>query len=108
MPGTGQYAKYGDFHSGELPYAHDNLRLVDRPRDPVDRELATTRSDYWANFIKTGDPNGKARPKWPAYELNDRQVMLLAVKVEPRPIPDRAGLDFMCSLHPVGTARPQR
>jgi para-nitrobenzyl esterase len=98
VPGTGQYAKYGAFHTGEVPYAYDNLKFVDRPWEPIDRELATTMSDYWVNFIKRGDPNGKDLPKWPAYDLNGKQVMVLDTKVEARPIPDQAALDFLCSV----------
>jgi hypothetical protein len=28
---TGEYVKYGAFHTGEVPYAYNNLRFVDRP-----------------------------------------------------------------------------
>jgi para-nitrobenzyl esterase len=31
VPGTGEYAKYGAFHGGELTYAYNNLQFVDRP-----------------------------------------------------------------------------
>src|SRR5262249_46402576 len=73
VPGTGQYAKYGAFHTGEVPYAYDNLKFVDRPWEPIDHALAKTMSAYWANFIKTGNPDGTDQPHWPAYELKDKQ-----------------------------------
>jgi para-nitrobenzyl esterase len=103
VPGTGQYAKFGAFHTGEVPYAYDNLRFVDRPWEMRDRELAATMSEYWANFIKRGDPNDKDLPKWPVYELEHRQVMILGAKIEAKPIPDRAALDFLSSLQPAKT-----
>jgi para-nitrobenzyl esterase len=98
VPGTGQYAKYGAFHTGEVPYAYDNLRFVDRPWEPVDHALAKTMSAYWASFIKTGDPNGSDRPHWPAYALKEKQVMFLGKEVEARPLPDGAALDFLLSV----------
>ncbi len=95
VPGTGEYAKYGAFHTGEVPYAYDNLKFVDRPWEPVDHELAKAISTYWANFIKTGNPNGSEQPTWPEYKLGDRQVMLLGEPVEARPMPGRAALDLL-------------
>jgi para-nitrobenzyl esterase len=29
-----------------------------------DHQLADMMSTYWANFIKTGDPNGEGLPTW--------------------------------------------
>jgi para-nitrobenzyl esterase len=98
VPGRGEYAKYGAFHTGEVPYAYDNLRLVDRPWEAVDHKLAATMSAYWANFVKYGDPNATGLPTWPAYETHHRQVMLLGNQVEARPIPDRGALDCVSSI----------
>jgi len=97
VPGTGQYAKYGAFHTGEVPYAYDNLKFVDRPWQTIDRELAKTLSGYWANFIRNGNPNGAGLPEWPAYDTADRKIVLLGDKVEALPIPDREALDFLTS-----------
>jgi hypothetical protein len=36
VPATGEYVKYGAFHTGEVPYAYDNLKFVNRPWEPVD------------------------------------------------------------------------
>ena len=41
VPATGEYVKYGAFHTGEVPYAYDNLKFVGRPWEPVDFLLAT-------------------------------------------------------------------
>jgi para-nitrobenzyl esterase len=94
VPATGEYKKYGAFHTGEVPYAYNNLRFVNRPWEPVDRELSNTMSDYWANFVKTGDPNGASLPQWPLYN-QEKKVMLLGNRAEAGPLPDEAALQFL-------------
>jgi para-nitrobenzyl esterase len=96
LPATGDYVRFGAFHTGEVAYAYDNLDFVKRcPWEPVDRELATTMSNYWVNFAKTGDPNGKGLPSWPAYSSADNKVMLLAEDCKAITLPDKAALDFL-------------
>jgi len=52
-------------------------------------------SSYWANFAKTGDPNGNGLPQWPAYSTSNKIVMVFDKKSEAKPLPDVASLDFM-------------
>ncbi len=101
LPATGEYTKYGAFHTGEVAYAYDNLKFIDhqlRPLDPVDTKLATDMSAYWVNFVKTGNPNGKGLPQWPAFSLTDKQVMDFGNQTAAKPLPDAAALDFMLSM----------
>ncbi len=98
LPATGEYTRYGAFHTGEVAYAYDNLKFVDRtlrPLEPKDDELAKTMSTYWVNFMKAGNPNGNGVPQWPAYSTKNKQVMLLGDDVQAKPIPDAASLDFL-------------
>jgi para-nitrobenzyl esterase len=95
VPATGEYVKYGAFHTGEVPYAYDNLKFVDRPWEPVDQQLADQMSSYWANFAKTGDPNGKDLPVWPAYEVKDKKIMVFGEKATAGTLPDQPALDFL-------------
>jgi para-nitrobenzyl esterase len=94
-PATGEYIKYGAFHTGEVPYAYDNLKFVNRPWKEIDHELATIMSSYWANFVKHSDPNGKGLPIWDAYKSSDKKVMMLEEKPQSRKMPDSEALDFV-------------
>jgi para-nitrobenzyl esterase len=98
VPATGEYAKYGAFHTGEVPYAYDNLKFIDRtlrPLEPADDELARVMAGYFANFIKTGSPNGKGLPIWPPYSDSGKAVMELGVRVGAKPLSDAPALDFL-------------
>ena len=95
VPATGVYVKYGAFHTGDVPYAYDNLRFVNRPWQPVDYALADVMSGYWANFVRTGDPNGTGLPHWPAYTTADKLIMVLGDKPGSESIPDSGELDFL-------------
>lgn len=78
-----EHPEYQAFHSGELPYSFNNLQLMKRPWEDADRRLADQMSSYWANFIKTGNPNGPGLPHWP--EEND-QLLRLGATVQAEPV----------------------
>lgn len=77
--------KYGAFHSSELPYTLNNLNTSDRPFTEDDRRIAAMMSSYWANFTRTGDPNGQGLPHWPAVD-EKQQVMELGDKTQAVPL----------------------
>ena len=75
VPATGEYKKFKAFHTGEVPYAYDNLKFVNRPWEEVDLRLARQMSDHWVNFIRTGDPNGKGLTSWPRFSEEKNGIM---------------------------------
>ncbi|WP_394338484.1 carboxylesterase/lipase family protein [Hymenobacter chitinivorans] len=60
-------AATGAVHSAEIEYALGNLATNKvYAWTPDDYKVSETLQSYFANFIKTGNPNGKGLPAWPA------------------------------------------
>jgi para-nitrobenzyl esterase len=67
MPVTGPKAPepIGAPHACEIEYAMGNLPLVNAfAWTPDDYKVSETMMNYFANFIKTGNPNGDSLPEW--------------------------------------------
>lgn len=77
----------GARHAGEIEYVFGTLdaSLPKVPWEPADRALAETMTAYWANFAKTGNPNGTGLPAWPRYEAGSRRVLHLDETVRDAP-----------------------
>jgi para-nitrobenzyl esterase len=88
LPGP-DAARFGAFHTGEVPYVLNTLYASPRPFTDVDRKLAGMMSSYWANFAANGNPNGKGLPLWPAYS-GKAEIMELGDKTGPIPAADSA------------------
>jgi para-nitrobenzyl esterase len=61
------FPDYGAFHTSEVPYALHTLHLWDRPWQALDITLEDKMSNYWINFIKSGNPNGPNLAYWEPY-----------------------------------------
>lgn len=60
----------GAFHSSDLWFFFETLAKCWRPFSGKHYDLARQMCDYWANFIRSGDPNGmgsdgRRLPEWP-------------------------------------------
>ncbi len=53
--------------------------------EPSDRRLSDAMVTYWANFARTGDPNGSGLPAWPRYEAATRSVLHLDETIHAAP-----------------------
>lgn len=84
----------GAFHGSEIPYVLGNLGKVDLPWSDGDRQIAETMSSYWANYIKTGNPNGSGLPVWPVWDAARPEVMELGDRFGPIPVATPERLDF--------------
>ena len=78
--------KYGAFHTSEVPYVLNSLSMTGRPITDADRKVADTMSSYWANFIKTGNPNGPGLAHWPTTTEAPGMTMEVGDKNAPIPV----------------------
>ncbi|WP_420139156.1 carboxylesterase/lipase family protein [Sphingomonas sp.] len=96
-------APFGAVHSAEIEYALGNLDA-----NPAyawtdeDRRLSTVMTGYFANFIKTANPNGGGLPAWAAASIDDKVIQRQIIDVETRaaPFPGQARYLAMETLAP--------
>src|SRR5215510_8280413 len=73
----------GAVHSAEIEYAMGNLDLNKvYAWTPDDYKVSQVMQDYFANFIKTGNPNGKGLPNWPKFGEGQRIVIDVNTRAE--------------------------
>jgi para-nitrobenzyl esterase len=92
---AGQHKDFGAFHTGEVPYALNNLNFVNRPFELIDYRLADTMSSYWVNFVVSGNPNADELLKWPEYHVNSREIMVFGDHPKNGIITDTLNLNFL-------------
>ena len=93
----------GSAHGGELPYAFGNLDRHAWRYDESDRALSETMQEYWANFVKYGDPNGAGLPAWEPTR-DGRTVLELGERIAPVPDPALALYDLLDAYQDSVTA----
>jgi para-nitrobenzyl esterase len=101
MHPDGKYA----WHSDDLEYVFGTLDVrhgsVWRPED---RKLTEEMMDYWTNFARTGDPNGRGLPAWPRYDKSGT-VMHLDRETHASPDTTRARYEFLLNAAATGGQR---
>ena len=84
----GSRPAWGAVHSAEIEYALGNLDT-----NPIyawtedDRKVSATMSAYFANFIKTGNPNGAGLPTWPKASLNAGKIRRQVIDLDTHSVP---------------------
>ncbi len=63
-------------HASEIPYVFDTVAArYGKELAPPDSATAEKANAYWANFARSGNPNGEGLPEWPAYETSSDRLL---------------------------------
>ena len=94
--------QYGPGHGTDISFVFNNLGIggfgpPPPPPTPEDKEVARMMNSYWANFAKTGDPNGKGLPLWPDYKPKKNEILDIQADGKPvgKPDPRKARMDVI-------------
>ncbi len=69
----------GAYHGFEHLYVFQTLDRDWRKYTGSDYDLSNMMAEYWANFVKHGDPNGPELPAWTPYTEGSKKTMMLDV-----------------------------
>jgi len=85
------------FHCLDISFwfANTDLMLTHTGGGKRPRELADKMSGALLNFMRTGNPNGSALPNWPAYTIENGEIMILNDKSEVKNDPDRKARELL-------------
>jgi para-nitrobenzyl esterase len=85
----------GAAHSAEIEYAMGNLDTNKTYAwTPDDHKVSEAMQGYFANFIKTGNPNGAGLPNWPAATAGSA-IQYMRIDVEPRVETDKTRARYL-------------
>lgn len=91
-----RYAKYLKcYHSSEVSYIFGNPLT---PPPAEDQQLSQQMMSYWANFVRTADPNGGSLPPWPQWCADDQRNIILDVPITSESDMAKAECDFFADL----------
>lgn len=92
-------ARFGAPHASEIAYVFNNLnaRRGMATATSEDQEVARLMNTYWTNFAKTGNPNGKGLPEWPAFDAKKNGLIEFQSdgKAVGKPDPKKVRLDII-------------
>lgn len=76
-------------HATEIPFVFDTVKAkYGAAATAADEKAGEETNSYWANFVKTGNPNGSGLPHWPRYTMQTDELMIFTENQGPVGKPD--------------------
>jgi para-nitrobenzyl esterase len=97
LPEANGANRFGATHASDIEYSFHTLDSKEAAWQPEDRRTEEAMATYFANFVKTGSPNGPGVPEWPEFGKT-RQVMHLDATSKAAPEQHRARYEFLESV----------
>ena len=84
-------------HTVEIPFVFNNIEIAGPliSKMPEAYALAEKVSASWVAFARTGNPNIRQLPTWPAYSAATRDTMLFNNEIRVEKDPDRIAREAM-------------
>ena len=106
FPTDSLYAGWGASHFAELWYVFEHLNQEPWHWSKADRKVAETMSRYWTNFARSGDPNGKGLPAWPAFKNANNRVLYFGDPITVGEVPNIDSLTVLDAVYASVRAGP--
>ena len=85
----------GSPHGQDVPFVFKHLNRTDPMSTKSDEVISEAMANYWTNFAKFGNPNGKGVPEWPAFSDENPTVMYFGKTPHTGPVPSIESLKVL-------------
>jgi para-nitrobenzyl esterase len=87
-------------------YVFDHLDQAPWNWTAADRKLAEEMSSYWINFARSGDPNSRGLPPWPAFANAESKVQYLGDPITVDGVANIHGLSVFDAVYTAVRGKP--
>ena len=91
---SGDPRRRGVAHADDIMYLNGEF-LLQPDKYPHESAVAEIIQQYWVNFIKSGNPNGKGLPYWPSFDESKPTTMQFSNGASLIMRPNREQIDFV-------------
>ena len=91
---SGDPRRRGVAHADDILYLNGEF-LMQPDKYPAESAVAEIIQQYWVNFAKTGNPNGKGLPYWPTFDASKPTTMQFSNGASLITLPNREQIEFV-------------